>query len=183
MALDVESVVDGGVDRQEPLGGSRRLEPLMFSFASTNRLVGILRPVVRSQSLIVNRSQPFFANGDDVRFELVRGDALRRITLLLQQLSQEPLRRSRAASRLDQEVQNFTLVVSRSPQPASSATDSDDISSRCQRALARGQLRRRLPEIKRPNFRNRRRTVSFDTSMPRSASRSSTSRNDSVNRA
>ena len=57
------------------------------------------------------------------------------------------------------------------------------ISSRCQRALGRGRLLRRLRAISRPNFRNQRRTVSFEMSMPRSASRSSTSRNDSVNRA
>ncbi|MDA0229773.1 MAG: hypothetical protein O3B21_06240 [Proteobacteria bacterium] len=37
----------------------------------------------------MDRNQPFFANGDGARYELVRGDALRRITLLLEQLSQE----------------------------------------------------------------------------------------------
>ena len=35
----------------------------------------------------------------------------------LQQLPQQPLRRSGAASWLDQEVENFTFVVDRPPQP------------------------------------------------------------------
>ncbi len=48
MALDAEGVVDGSVDRQKPLGRSGRLEPLLFSFASTNRLVGIFRPIIRA---------------------------------------------------------------------------------------------------------------------------------------
>jgi hypothetical protein len=39
MALDVEGVVDSGVDRQEALGGSRGLEPLLFSLSSSNGLM------------------------------------------------------------------------------------------------------------------------------------------------
>ena len=39
MALDVEGVLDGGVDREVALGRSRRFKPLLFSFSSSNRLV------------------------------------------------------------------------------------------------------------------------------------------------
>ncbi len=39
MALGVEGVVDGSVDRQKPLGRSWRLEPLLFSFAPADRPV------------------------------------------------------------------------------------------------------------------------------------------------
>jgi hypothetical protein len=39
MALDIEGVLDGSVDCQEALGRSRRFEPLLFSFSSSNRLV------------------------------------------------------------------------------------------------------------------------------------------------
>ena len=49
MALDVEGVVDGGVDRQEPL---------LFFAASSYRLMRILRAIVYPQSLIVNSGQP-----------------------------------------------------------------------------------------------------------------------------
>lgn len=111
------------------------------------------------------------------------GDPLRREALLLQEFSQRSPRRSSAASALNQEVKHLAFVVDCPPPPVFPATDLMTISSRCQRALARRRLRRRLRAISRPNFRNQRRTVSFDTSMPRTASRSSTSRNDSVNRA
>jgi len=126
MALDVEGVVDGSVNRQEPLGRSGRLEALLFSFSPPDRLMGILRPIVRAQSLIVNRRKPFLANGDGVRFELVRGDALRREALLLEQLSEQSPRRSGAASRLHQEVQHLALVVDSAPQPMFPAADLDN---------------------------------------------------------
>ncbi len=74
----------------------------------------------------MNRRQPFLTNGDSVGFELVGGDVRRRITLLLQQLSQQSPRRLSAASWLDKEVQNFTFVVDRPPQPMSPAADPDD---------------------------------------------------------
>ncbi len=70
--------------------------------------------------------KPLLADGDGVRFELVRGDALRRKALLLQQLSQQSPRRSSAASALDQEVEHLALVVDRPPQPVFSIADFDD---------------------------------------------------------
>ena len=39
MALDLKSIVDSGVDRKKALGGTRRLEPLLFSFSASYRLV------------------------------------------------------------------------------------------------------------------------------------------------
>jgi hypothetical protein len=48
MALDVKSVVDGGVKRQEALGRSGRFETLHLALASTNRLMRILRPIVHA---------------------------------------------------------------------------------------------------------------------------------------
>lgn len=39
MALDIEGVVNGGVDRQETLRSPGRFEPLLFSFPSSHRLV------------------------------------------------------------------------------------------------------------------------------------------------
>src|SRR6516162_5562110 len=49
------------------------------------------------------------------------------------------------------------------------------ISSRCHRALGRGRPCRSLRAISGPNFSTQRRTVSYETSSPRSASSSSTS--------
>ena len=50
------------------------------------------------------------------------------------------------------------------------------ISSRCHRALGRGRPCRSLRAISGPNFSTQRRTVSYETSIPRSARSSSTSR-------
>ena len=50
------------------------------------------------------------------------------------------------------------------------------ISSRCQRDVGRGRRRRSSRANTGPNFKTHRRTVSWETSRPRSASRSSTSR-------
>jgi hypothetical protein len=48
MALDVECVVDGGVNGQETLGGSGRFETLHLALAPSCRLVRILSPIVRA---------------------------------------------------------------------------------------------------------------------------------------
>ena len=46
MTLNVEGVVDGGVDVEKSLGGSGRLESLHLSFASSHRLMRVLRPII-----------------------------------------------------------------------------------------------------------------------------------------
>ena len=46
MALDVESVVNGGVGREKPLRGSSRFETLHSSFPLSDWQVRILGPVV-----------------------------------------------------------------------------------------------------------------------------------------
>src|SRR5580704_6714581 len=48
MALDVECVVDGGVNGQETLGGSGRFETLHLALAPSCRLMRILSPIVRA---------------------------------------------------------------------------------------------------------------------------------------
>ena len=46
MTLEVEGVVDGGMQGNEALGGTRRLEPLHLAFAPANRLVRNLGPLL-----------------------------------------------------------------------------------------------------------------------------------------
>jgi hypothetical protein len=53
MSLDVEDVVNGGVDRDEALGRAGRFEAVHLAFSSPHRLVRILCPVVCTQTLIV----------------------------------------------------------------------------------------------------------------------------------
>jgi hypothetical protein len=58
MALEVEGVVDGGVDAEKPLSGSRRFEPLQLAFAPSHHLMRILRTIVFAEPLFVRTTQP-----------------------------------------------------------------------------------------------------------------------------
>ena len=60
MALEVEGVVGRGVHRDELLGGSRRLEALHLTFASTKRLVEGFRQVSRQLAVgrVIGVEQP-----------------------------------------------------------------------------------------------------------------------------
>jgi len=58
MALDVEGIVNGGVNGQESLGRSRRFESLHLAFASSRRLMRILSPIVPPKALLVASRQP-----------------------------------------------------------------------------------------------------------------------------
>ena len=65
MTLDVEGVIDGGVDRHKPLGCSWRLAPLLFSFPAPYRLVRVFSAIIRRQFLIIDRApQPMFPATD-----------------------------------------------------------------------------------------------------------------------
>ena len=57
MTLNVEGIVDSGVDVEEPLGGSGRLESLHLSFASSHRLMRVLRPIIASLIIDMFRRQ------------------------------------------------------------------------------------------------------------------------------
>ena len=46
MTLNVEGIVDGGVDVEESLGGSGRLESLHLSLTSSHGLMRVLRPII-----------------------------------------------------------------------------------------------------------------------------------------
>ena len=58
MSLDVEDVVNGGVDRDEALGRASRFEALHLALSSTHWLVRVFRPVIGTQSLVVPPREP-----------------------------------------------------------------------------------------------------------------------------
>jgi hypothetical protein len=58
MALEVERVVDGGVNAEKPLDGSRRFEPLQLAFVPSHHLMRILPPIVFAEPLFVRTGQP-----------------------------------------------------------------------------------------------------------------------------
>ena len=53
MALNVECILDDGVNSQEPLRRSGRFETLHLPLASSHRQMRILGPVVRPQALLM----------------------------------------------------------------------------------------------------------------------------------
>jgi hypothetical protein len=71
MTLDVERVVNGGVNGQEALGRSGRFETLHLALASSSRLMRILGPIVLAQPLLMARRQSNFGLCRAVRAKLV----------------------------------------------------------------------------------------------------------------
>jgi hypothetical protein len=119
--------------------------------------MGVLGAVVGSQPLIMNAAQTEASKRAAIGSQLVGCDFGGPYTEPLEELLDQLRGDLGISASLDNEVQDLTLVVDRTPEPA---------------ALA--------PE---PNFKNQRRTVSYDTSRPRSANISSMSRRLSVKRA
>jgi len=77
--------------------------------------MGALCSVIRSLVIYVFCSQPQTLKRDMVRSELVRHDPAWRVTLLFEQLPYELYRCLGIASSLNEEVQNFSLIVDRTP--------------------------------------------------------------------
>jgi hypothetical protein len=60
MALEVEGVVDGGVDAEKPLCGAGRFEALHFPLPPSHDLVRVLGTIVHPQPLLVMDSARAF---------------------------------------------------------------------------------------------------------------------------
>src|SRR4051794_16412064 len=84
MALQVEGVVDGGVETEKALRGAGRLEPLHLALSPSGRLVRILCPVVQS----------FMLSMLDARYDL-------------------PLRRTAAVNALRGHLAEFGIIAAK----------------------------------------------------------------------
>ena len=58
MALQVEGVVDGGVQAEKSLRGTGRLEPLHLALSPSHDLMRILGTIVHSQPLFMPQVRP-----------------------------------------------------------------------------------------------------------------------------
>jgi class 3 adenylate cyclase len=125
MALNVERIVDGGVSRQEPLRRSGRFETLHLPLASSHRQMRIFGPIVLPQALLMASRQAQFRLGRSVGAQLIGDQRRRRKALFPEQFAHEVRGRPCVAAPLHQQVENFSLVVDRSPEPESSAADQD----------------------------------------------------------
>ena len=57
MWLMVEGIVDGGMDVEKPLRGSRRLEPLHLALSSRHDLMGVFSAIVLSEAAIMKAGE------------------------------------------------------------------------------------------------------------------------------
>ena len=81
----VEGIVDGGLDVEKTLRGSRRLEPLHLALASPHRLMRILRAIIFSEASIVRASEAQLPESRTVGAQLVGDQQLRYEALFLEQ--------------------------------------------------------------------------------------------------
>ena len=83
----VESIVDGGMDVEKALRGSRRLEPLHLALSPTHDLVGVLGPIIFAEPLVVMTGQMEFSERGAIGPQFVGHDQPGREALLSEQLA------------------------------------------------------------------------------------------------
>jgi hypothetical protein len=126
MALQVEGVVDGGVDAEKSLRRTGRFEPLHLALSSSHGLMRVLGTIVHAQPLFVPTGQTKSLERRAVGTQLVRDRQLRRTALLLQQLAHQPHSCSLVPARLDQEVEDLALLIDSPPQVHTFSGDPHD---------------------------------------------------------
>ncbi len=125
MTLDVEGVEDGGMCGQESLGGTSRFEALHSSLPKPDRQVRVLRPIVAASAGDVSTFHAEIAQRSAIGRQFIGYDSLRREDLFLEQLAQEFQRGGPVAARRNQDIQNFTFAVDRTPQICALSVDRD----------------------------------------------------------
>ena len=125
MAWNVEEICDRVVDGDETLAMLSRFEALHDALSSSDRPMGVLRPVI--QSLV----RKVFDDGHDVAFgravgsEFVGDHDSRCLTLSLQTLSHQAFGGLRIATILNQHVENEAILIDSSPQSVLLAANED----------------------------------------------------------
>src|SRR3954447_20555593 len=116
MALQVEGIMDGGVDAEKSLRGAGRFEPLHLALSPSHDLMRVLGAVVHAQPLFVPTGQTKSLERSAVGAELVRDRQLRRKSVLAKQLAHQPHSCPLVPARLDQDVENLAPLVDGAPQ-------------------------------------------------------------------
>jgi hypothetical protein len=114
--------------------------------------------------------------GRRIGAELVGDHSSRWAALLLQQTLQQALGGLGVAARLNDFVEHIAVLINRPPEPVLLARDRDHDLVEMPDVAAAWRLALEAASVGWPNFSAQRRTVSYETTMPRSSSISSTSR-------
>jgi hypothetical protein len=102
-----EEIADGGEDGDEPLRASRRSKALHRPFASSQRQVRVLGPIVEALvRAMLDRGHDLASSGG-IGAELVGNHAPGRTALLLEKTRQQALRCLGVASRLDDFIKDI----------------------------------------------------------------------------
>jgi hypothetical protein len=126
MALEVEGVVDGGVDAEKPLRRAGRFEALHFPLPPSHDLVRVLGGIVHPLPLLMTASQAKGLERGGIGAQLVGNRQLGRKALLLEQFAHQPHGRPFIPARLDQQIENFALVIDGTPDVHAPARDPHD---------------------------------------------------------
>lgn len=168
MSLEVEGVVDGGMGGEESLGGRLALEELHLPFASSDRQVGILDPIVLTEpSGSVDLIQAQLAKRGSIRSQAIGRDRFGRNRLVAQQPRQKLQRRGVVPPALNHEIEPLAFIIDGPPEVhAPSADPADHLasptsgSSRCHRGEGAGRRFLSRLAINGPNLMVQQRTVS-----------------------
>ena len=146
MSLMVESIVDGGMDVEKTLRGSRSLEPLHIAFSSPHDLMGVFSAIVLSEAPIMRAGEAQLPERRAIGAQLVGDQQLRCEALFLEQLAHQPECRLRISPTLNEHVEDLALVVDGAPQVHLFPVDPDDhlveVPSRARAGAALPQLAR-----------------------------------------
>src|ERR1700674_5669246 len=106
MALDVEHIVDGGMGREKALRRSRRFEALHSSFALSQWLMRILRPVILPATRVVPPRNTKFTQRRAVGSKLIGHDGGWSDALLLQKFPHQLASSLAVSPRLNEGIQD-----------------------------------------------------------------------------
>src|SRR5450631_132404 len=116
MALNVEGIVGCSMNREKSLRGSHTLKPLHLPFASSGRLMRILRSIVAPSTAFMSLCDSKITGSSPIGSEVICDQLVWDKAVLLQKLAHQFERRPLVASGLDQNVEDFALGVDGAPQ-------------------------------------------------------------------
>ncbi len=173
---DAEEVLDESVHGQESLGLTRRFEPSHLSLSLPCRLVGDLGSVVCVLVGAVDDGWHDTPMRRRVASQLVGDQPPRHAALTLQQLAKKTFRSPAVPTRLDEDVDDVAVLIDGTPEILPLSLDGDEDLVQVPRVTRRPCRRFSPRAYSRPNLMHQSRTASYETVMPRWASRSCTSR-------
>ena len=126
MTGNMKEVCNRIVDRDEALQMSGRFEPLHDPLSSSDRLMGIFRPIVQAFVGTMLHTRHDLSPCRVIGSKLVGDHYPWRPALAPQQLAHQARCRLGVAATLHQNIENETILIDGAPQPMLFATDRND---------------------------------------------------------